>query len=143
MSLGLEVGHSPGDFVLDEDPAPCPKRGQSPPIFGPCLLWPNGYMDQDATWYGGRPRPRWHCVRYEPSCPPQFSSHFYYGQMAWCLKMPLGMEVGHSPGEFVLDGDPAPSWKSGRRGAEPTANFRPMSVIAKRLDGSRCHLVRM
>jgi len=23
--------------------------------------------------------------------------------------MPLGMEVGFSPGEFVLDGDPAPS----------------------------------
>ena len=28
-----------------------------PPIFGPCLLWPNGCVDQDATWYAGRPRP--------------------------------------------------------------------------------------
>jgi len=27
--------------------------------------------------------------------------------------MPLGMEVGFSPGEFVLDGDPAPSPKGG------------------------------
>ena len=27
--------------------------------------------------------------------------------------MPLGMEVGLSPGEFVLDGDPAPSPKRG------------------------------
>jgi len=27
-----------------------------PPIFGPRLLWLNGCMDQDATWYGGRPR---------------------------------------------------------------------------------------
>ena len=27
--------------------------------------------------------------------------------------MPLGMEVGLSPGEFVLDGDPAPSPKGG------------------------------
>ena len=26
---------------------------------------------------------------------------------AW-IKMPLGMEVGLSPGDFVLDGDPAP-----------------------------------
>jgi len=34
-----------------------PKRWQSPtPIFGPSLLWPNGCMHQDATWYGGRPR---------------------------------------------------------------------------------------
>ena len=33
------------------------------------LLWPNGWMDQDATWYGGRPRPRPHCVRWGPSSP--------------------------------------------------------------------------
>ena len=51
--------------------------------------------------------------------------------------MPLGMEVGLSPGDFVLDGDPAPPQKV----AEP-ANFRPTSIVAKRLDGSRCHLVR-
>ena len=31
-----------------------PKGGAEPPIFGPRLLWPNGCMDQDATWYGGR-----------------------------------------------------------------------------------------
>jgi len=55
MPLGMEVGLSPGDFVLDE-PSPLPKKGAEPPIFGPYLLWPNGCMDQDATWYGGRPR---------------------------------------------------------------------------------------
>ena len=22
------------------------------------VLWPNSWMDQDATWYGGRPWPR-------------------------------------------------------------------------------------
>jgi len=32
--------------------------------------------------------------------------------------MPLGVEVGLSPGEFVLDGDPAPSPK-GRRSPSP------------------------
>ena len=58
MPLGMEVGLSPGNFVLDGDPAPPPKKGALPPIFGPCLLWPNGSMDQDATWYGGRPRSR-------------------------------------------------------------------------------------
>jgi len=28
---------------------PLPKEGAEPPIFGPCLLRPNGCMDQDAT----------------------------------------------------------------------------------------------
>ena len=30
------------------------------------------------------------------------------------IKIPLGMEVGLSPGDFVLDGDPAPSSERGR-----------------------------
>ena len=33
MSLGMEVGLGPGDFVLDGDPAPLPKRGAEPPKF--------------------------------------------------------------------------------------------------------------
>jgi len=34
-----------------------PEATREPPIFGPRLLWPNGCMDQDVTWYGGQPRP--------------------------------------------------------------------------------------
>jgi len=45
--------------------------------------------------------------------PSQFSAHFYCAQTAGCIKMLLGMEVGISPGEFVLYGDPAPSPKLG------------------------------
>ena len=36
-------------------------------LLGPCLILPNGWMDQDSTLYGGRPRPRRHCVRWGPS----------------------------------------------------------------------------
>jgi len=77
--LGTEVGLGLGHTVLDGDLAPPPKRAQSP-IFGPCLLWPNGWMDQDATLYRGRPRHRRHCVRWRPSSPtkghrPQFLAH--------------------------------------------------------------------
>ena len=38
---------------------PSPKRGRSSPspIFSPFLLWPNGWMHQNATWYGGRLSP--------------------------------------------------------------------------------------
>ena len=39
------------------------------------------------------------------------------------MKMPLGMEVGLSPGDFALDGDPAP------------LNFRPIFI-------SYCDFVR-
>ena len=39
------------------------------------VLWPNGLMDQDATWYGGRPRPRPHCVRRRPSSPLHGKGH--------------------------------------------------------------------
>jgi len=35
MPLGMEVGLGPGNFVLDEDPAPSRKSGHSPPISGP------------------------------------------------------------------------------------------------------------
>jgi len=48
-----------------------PQKWAQPPIFGPCLLWPNGWMDEDATWYGGRSRPKPHCIRWEPSSPPK------------------------------------------------------------------------
>jgi len=51
MPLGMEVGLGPGDFVLDGDLAPPTKKGAEPPIFGACLLRPNGWMDQDGTWH--------------------------------------------------------------------------------------------
>ena len=53
MPLGKEVGLGPGHSVLDGEQAP-PERGTAAPspLFGPRVLWPNGWMDQDATWYG-------------------------------------------------------------------------------------------
>jgi len=77
MKLGTAVGLDPGNIVLYL--APSPKKGL-------CLLWPNGWTDQDATWYEGRPRPWPHCVRRGPS-PRKgynplllFSAHVYCGQ---------------------------------------------------------------
>ena len=61
LVLGMGVGLSSGDFVLDGDrPSPLPpKEGGAPStILGPFLLWPNGCMHQNATWYRARPRPR-------------------------------------------------------------------------------------
>ena len=44
VQLGMEKGLGPDDFALDGDPA-------EPlfPIFGPCPLCPNGWMDQNGT----------------------------------------------------------------------------------------------
>jgi len=73
MQLGMEVGLSPGDFVLDGDPAlPSPKMEAGPPPQFSAHFY-CGQMaaircvHQDATWYGGRPQPRGLCVRWEPS----------------------------------------------------------------------------
>jgi len=95
-----------------------PKNGRSSPLFSAHVLWPNGWMDQDATWYGGRPRPRPHCVKWKPSSPPpkaaqhpHFSVHVYCGQMYKWIRTPLSMEVGLGPGHIVLHEDPAPSPK--------------------------------
>ena len=155
-------------------------------------------MDQDATWYGGRPQPRGLCVRWGPSSPsqkgggargqgpqfsdhvycgqtagwikmtlgmevgrpwssphyarwghssplqkrgraPQFSTHLYCGQTVGCIKMSVCMEVGLIPGVFVLDGDPA---LLHTKGYSSLPNFRPISIVAKRLDASACHLVQ-
>ena len=78
MPLGMELGLGPGDFVLDGDPAPFLQKRAEPssPIFGPFLLWPNGWMHPDATWYGGRPLHRGLCVRWGPSPPLNFRSMF-------------------------------------------------------------------
>ena len=65
---------------------------------------------------------------------PQFLVHICCGQMAGWIKMPLRMEVGLGPGDFVLDGDPAPRLQ--KIGRSPQKIFRPMFIVVKQLDGS-------
>ena len=45
MSLGMEVGLAPGDFVLDGDPAPPPQKGGRVPQFSAHV-----YCGQTAAW---------------------------------------------------------------------------------------------
>jgi len=112
------------------------------PVCNVGILWPNGWTDQDETWHAGRPRPWTHCVRRGPRSPspkghsPQYAAYICCGQMVRWIKMPLGRMVVLDPSDIVLDGDPTPP---PQKGTAP--NFRPMSIVPKRLDGSRCHLV--
>jgi len=53
MKLGTQIGLGPGHIVLDGDPPPPLAKSHNTPIFGPYLLWPNGWMDeefQDTRW---------------------------------------------------------------------------------------------
>jgi len=86
MALGTEVDAALRDNVLDGDPA-TPEKGHTHPhpIFGPCLLWPNGWMDEDATCtevdlghaivLDGVPALR----ERGTAAPPLFSAHVYCG----------------------------------------------------------------
>jgi len=71
----------------------------------------------------------------DPAAPPQ--KIVYCGQTAEWITMPLGMDRGRPR--------PRPLCYMGtqlllpQKGAQPP-NFRPMSIVAKRLDGSRCRL---
>ena len=67
MPLGRQVGLGPGDIVVGT------KKVQ-PSNFRPMSAVAKRLdMDQDATWYGDRSRPRPHCVRWGPSStlPPR------------------------------------------------------------------------
>ena len=122
-----------------------PKGGGAPaPIFGPCLLRPNGWMDDAGTWHGGRPQPRRLCVRWRPSpLPPKGGgapSTIFGPFLLWpngsMHQNATWYRARHRPMRLCLMGPSSPSPK----GAQ-TPNFRPISVAAKWLHGSRCHLV--
>jgi len=86
------------------------------------VLWPNGWMDQDETWYAA-PLPKGREVGLGPGdtvlygnpapappkkgTAPQFSVHICCGQTAGWIKMSLDTKVDLGPGHIVLDGDPA------------------------------------
>jgi len=57
---------------------------------------PNGWMDQDATWYGGRPRPRQNCVRWGPSSPQKghTSSPLFCPCRLWPYSRPSQLLLG-------------------------------------------------
>jgi len=129
MPLGMEVGLGPGDFVFDGTQLAPQKRHTHPyPIFGPCLLWSNGLIDQHSTWYGGKPRLRRRCVRWDRSSPPPLKgaqSPVFRGETARWMKTPLGREVDLGPAHIVLDGVRAPCERS-----TAAPSFRPMSIVA-------------
>jgi len=81
MPLGMELGLSPGDFVLDGDPTlPSPKQGAEQPSqisahfccgqTAACIKMPLG-MEVGLS-------PGDFVLDGDPAPPPQFSAHVYY-----------------------------------------------------------------
>jgi len=136
MPLATEVGLGPGHTVLDGDPAPTSQKRGTPPIFGPCLLWPNSWMDQDATWYRGRPRSRRHCVRWWTKLPPGKGTA-PTPLFGLCLLWPNcwrnqdanWYEGAARPRPHCVRWGPS-SLPPKKKGAQPP-NFRPMSVVSE------------
>jgi len=97
-------------------------------FFGPCLLRPNGCMDQDATCYRGKPQSRRRCVRWGRSFPLKRAQPPVFGS---CLLWSNGW----------MDEDatwygsrPRPRRHCIRRGPsspqQRPPSFRPMSIMA-------------
>ena len=69
-------------------------------------------MDQQATWYRGRPRPLPHCVTWGPTPSPKRAHPNFWSvccgrNFAGWTKIPLGTDVDLGPGNIVLHGTPA------------------------------------
>jgi len=106
----MEVSLSPGDFVLDGDPASLLKKGRSPQFSA------HVYCGQTAAWikmplgtevglgtcnfvFDGDPAIP---IKRGTSTTTQFLAHVYCGQTAAWIKMPLGTKVNVGPGDVVL-----------------------------------------
>jgi len=116
MALGMEVVLSPGNFVLDGDPASPSLKGYSPPNFsanvryGQTTGWTKmalgmeiGLGPGDFVFDGDTATPS---TEGTPTTT-QFLAHVYCAQTAGWMKTPLGTEVDLSTDHIVLDGVPA------------------------------------
>jgi len=149
MSLGMELCLGPGDFVSDEDPARHPKRGGGrSPQFSVHV-----YCGQTAGWMklvlgtqvglspgdfvlDGDPAPS---PKRGRSPSPIFGT-FLLWTNGWVDEAGTLHAARPQPRRFCVRWGPSPFPKMGRG---PLPNFWPISIMAKRPDASRCHLVRM
>jgi len=142
MSLGMDVGVSPRDFVLVGAPVPhqSPQKWGAAPKFSThvycdqtarCIKMPLGMeivLSPGDFVLEGDPAP-YHKMGGDPS---NFWPTSICDQTDAWIKMPLGTEVGLGLRDIVFDIDPATPRK---RAHPPLPNFWPMSIVAKWLDG--------
>jgi len=124
MALGAEVDLGPANIVLDGDPTPPPQK-------------------RDHSQHRLRPWP--HYVRWGPSFPSPKGAEppIFCPSLLWPNSWmdQDGTWCGGRPWPSQHCARWGPNSPSPEKGAQPS-NFWPMSIVAKRLDASRCHLVR-
>jgi len=102
-------------------------------------------MDQDETRHRGRPRPRSHCVRRGPSSPspkgaqPPIFGPCVFWQYGWMDQDTTWYRGRPLPNRHCVRWGPSSLAPKKCGTALPT--LRTMSVVAKQLDGSQCHLI--
>ena len=87
------------------------------PVCNVGVLWPNSWMDQNVTWYGGRRRPRHIVLDGDPSLPTERGTaapppFWPMSIVSKWLDGSGGTEVALGPGDVVLDGDTAPTMEN-------------------------------
>jgi len=117
MPLGMEVGLSPGDFVLDGDPTSPPLKGhRTEPQFssnvrcGQTTGWTKMALGVEVDLGLGDFVLDWDPVTPRTEGAPttsQFLVHVYCGETAGWMKTPLGTEVDLGPGHIILHEVPA------------------------------------
>jgi len=105
-------------------------------------LWPNDWTDQDETRRAGRPRAWPHCVRWGPSSPsPKGAQPPIYGPYQLrpngCMDQDVTWHGARPrPRRLCIRWGPR---SPPQKGAE-APNFRPVFIVAKRLDGCNFYL---
>jgi len=114
MLLGRQEGLDPGDNVR-WGPSSSPHKGwHRSPQFSAHVLWPNGRMIQDASWYEGRLWPWPHCIIWGRSCPKDAQPSPILGPCLLVMRKASAQAT-------LLDGTQLPSPKG-----TAAPNFRPM-----------------
>ena len=148
MKLGMQVSLGPGHIVLDRYPAPPPPKGHSPQFSahiscGQMAAWIKmslgmelglGAGDFVLDGYPAAPFPK-------GGRSPQIFSPCLLWPNSWMDEAGTWHGGRPQPRRLCIRWGPSPP--PAKRGGAPFPNFRPISIVAKRLNASRCHLVRM
>jgi len=144
----MQVGLGPGHIVLDGDPDTPPLKGHSPPFSaliccGQMARWIKMPLGMEVGLapgdfvLDGDPAP----PPPKGTEPPPIFDPCFNCQNVWMDQDGTWRGGRPQPRRLCIRWGPSPPSQKPKRGCSPLPNFRPISIVAKRLDASRCRLV--